>query len=82
MRHVLCVDATGVYRLKDVIKMFANQKTAIILSGVNERVLKDLEKGDIYSVLIHENITGSIEDASARAIQIMEKEIYSLPEPK
>ncbi|MCB0493474.1 MAG: STAS domain-containing protein, partial [Cyclobacteriaceae bacterium] len=34
MRHVPFIDATGVYRLKEVIKQFSNQKVSIILSGV------------------------------------------------
>jgi len=72
MRHVLFIDATGIYRLKEVIKNFEDKKTAIILSGVNEKVMEDLEKGDIFSVLSRENITDSIEKASERAIQIIE----------
>lgn len=71
MRHVLFIDATGMYRLKEVIKKFARQNTTIILSGVNKAVLKDLEKGEIYTVLGDENITDSIEKAAVRASQII-----------
>lgn len=76
MRHVLFIDATGVYRLKEVIKKFEDENTAVILSGVNKRVLADLEKGDIYSVLPPENLTESIEKASEKAAQlILEKNL-------
>ena len=71
MRHVLFIDATGLYRLKEVIKKFDEENTAVILSGVNERVLADLEKGEIYSVLPSKNLTDSIEKASERASQII-----------
>ncbi len=71
MRHVLFIDATGIYRLKEVIKKFKEENTAVILSGVNERVLADLEKGDIYSVLSSKNLTENIENASERASQII-----------
>lgn len=71
MRHVLFIDATGIYRIKEVIKKFEEQKTAVVLSGVNERVLRDLEKGDIYSVLSKENFAATIEEASERASQII-----------
>ena len=71
MRHVLFIDATGIYRLKEVIKKFKEENTAVILSGVNERVLADLEKGDIYSVLSAKHLTENIDNASERASQII-----------
>ncbi|HLW33250.1 MAG TPA: SulP family inorganic anion transporter, partial [Aequorivita sp.] len=72
MRHVPFIDATGIYRLKEIIRKFADQNTHIILSGVNKKVLVDLEKGDIYSVLIPDNFADSIEDAVKRATHILE----------
>ena len=72
MRHVPFIDATGIYRLKEIIKKFADQNTHIILSGVNRKVLTDLEKGDIYSVLTPDNFAHSIENAVERASHIME----------
>lgn len=73
MRHVPFIDATGIYRLTEIIKKFAEQKTAIILSGVNENVLRELEKRNIYSVLKKENLTDSIENASLRAFEIIKE---------
>lgn len=72
MRHVPFIDATGIYRLKEIIKKFAGQNTHIILSGVNKKVLADLVKGEIYSVLPPDNFADSIEDAVNRAAHILE----------
>lgn len=71
MRHVPFIDATGIYRLIEVMKTFAKQNTDVILSGVNKKVLSDLEKADIYTIIPKENITDSIEMASKRAQQII-----------
>src|SRR5690554_2311960 len=67
MRHVPFVDATGIYRLFEIIKKFADQNTHVILSGVNDKVLSDLEKADIYTILHKKNITPSIDLATERA---------------
>ena len=71
MRHVPFIDATGIYRLFEIIKKFANQNTHIVLSGVNNNVLSDMEKAGIYSLLHKENITSSIELAADRANDII-----------
>ncbi len=71
MRHVPFIDATGIYRLFEIIKKFANQNTHIVLSGVNDKVLSDMEKAGIYSLLHKENITSSIELAAERANDII-----------
>ncbi|MEP2669412.1 MAG: SulP family inorganic anion transporter [Cyclobacteriaceae bacterium] len=71
MRHVPFVDATGVYRLKEVIKQFNVQKVTIILSGVNEKVKEDLMKADIYSVLGKDNLLDNITGSLARANEVL-----------
>ncbi len=70
MRHVPFIDATGIYRLLEIIKKSIDQNTHIVLSGVNNKVLFDLEKAGIYSILHKENITSSIEMAAERAKHI------------
>src|SRR5690554_3508140 len=72
MRHVPFIDATGIYRLKEIIRKFADQNTHIILSGVNKKDIVDMEKGYIYSVLIPDNFAESIEDAVKRTTHILE----------
>jgi SulP family sulfate permease len=71
MRHVPFVDATGIYRLKEVIKKLTHHGTAIILSGVNEKVREDLEKADIYTILNRENLLDNIDRAIERALQLL-----------
>lgn len=73
MRHVLFVDATGIYRLQEVIKKFEKENTTIVLSGVNKSVLSDLERADIYSIIPPENFAESIEMAILRASEIISK---------
>ncbi len=72
MRHVPFIDATGIYRLMEIIQKFADQNTHVILSGVNPKVLSDLQKAHIYSILHKENITPSIEVAAERAKHLIE----------
>lgn len=79
MRHVLFIDATGVFRLKEIISKFTSQGRWIILSGVSLQVLEVLEKGDIYSVLDKDNIVRTLESAAKRSEEILE-EMSSLQE--
>ncbi|HRK55500.1 MAG TPA: SulP family inorganic anion transporter [Cyclobacteriaceae bacterium] len=74
MRHVPFIDATGIYRLKEVIKQFNSKKVNIILSGVNAKVLEDLEKADIYSVLEKKNLLRHISGSITRANAILTEE--------
>jgi SulP family sulfate permease len=73
MRNVPFVDATGIYRLKEMIKQFANQNVSIILSGVNSKVKADLEKNDIYTVLSKDNLLDNINDSMKRANEILKQ---------
>lgn len=71
MRNVPFIDATGIYRLKEVIRKFYHQGTVVILSGVNTQVFSDLEKADIYAVLGKDNLLRSITESLDRAKQII-----------
>lgn len=44
MRNVPVIDATGLHTIKDVLKMCENDKTRMILSGVQPNVLQELQK--------------------------------------
>lgn len=72
MRNVLFIDATGIYRLKEMITKFKDQGRVIILSGVSPEVENELEKGEIYSVIDKKNVTPNIEQAIIRARQVLE----------
>ena len=74
MRHVPFIDATGTYRLKEVIKRFTAQKVKIILSGVNENVMEELIKADIHSVLGKGNLLGHISGSLERAKEVLQEE--------
>lgn len=75
VRYIPFIDATGVYRLKELIKHFNDQKIQIIISGANPSVLKELEKGMIYSVLSEQNMISNIEEAIERAKDILNSNI-------
>jgi SulP family sulfate permease len=71
LRSVPFIDATGIYRLKEIIRHFNQQNVTTILSGVNENIKKDLEKADIYSVMAPENLLSHIDFAMARAKELL-----------
>lgn len=73
MRNVPFIDATGIYRLKEMIKQFEAQKVTILLSGVNAQIKEDLEKADIYAVLSKANLLDNINDSINRANEILNK---------
>lgn len=71
VRNVPFIDATGIYRLKEIVKQLASEKVSVLLSGANEQVKADLEKADIYSVLDKENFLVNVNDSLIRAEEIM-----------
>jgi sulfate permease, SulP family len=74
MRHVPFIDATGIYRLKEIIRHFNGKNVRTILSGVSEQIREDLEDADIYSVMPRDNLLKNIEDSMIRANQIISSE--------
>lgn len=74
MRNVPFIDATGIYRLKEIIRDFDNHHIKTILSGVNDPVKNDLEKAGIYDVLNPQNILSNISDSIALAQELLRKE--------
>lgn len=71
MRHVLFIDATGVFRLKEIISQFKSKGRIIVISGVNDQVLESLEKGEIFNVMDKNNVVPDLESAAKRAEQIL-----------
>lgn len=74
LRNVPFIDATGVYRVKDIVRQFGNKRVTTILSGVRPNIKEDLESADIYSVMPRENLVSNILAAVERARVIVEKE--------
>ncbi len=63
MRHVPFIDATGLHNFKDVIKALKNSGTNIILSGVNKRVIHDLETYHMLQMIGNSNVFDSFKGA-------------------
>ena len=74
MRKVPFIDSTGVHNLTNLCEMSRKENIQIVLSGVNEKVQKVLEKtGFLYTLIGEENICPNINVALERAKNIVEK---------
>lgn len=71
MRKVPFIDSTGIHNLTSLCKMSQKEKITIVLSGVNEKVHKTLEKSGFYELLGKQNICPNINVALDRAKEIM-----------
>ncbi len=67
MRHVPFIDSTGLHNFKDVIKVLKNSGTTIILSGVNERVMKDLNTYNFIQIIGENQIFDTFKTAVVSA---------------
>jgi len=65
------MDSTGAHNLKNLIKSAQKDKVQILLSGVNENVHAVLEKNGIVELLSSENVCSNINEALARAEEIV-----------
>ena len=63
MRKVPFIDSTGIHNLTTLCEMSQKENIHIILSGVNEKVYKVLEKSGFYELLGEENICSNINEA-------------------
>ncbi len=73
MRKVPFIDSTGIHNLTNLCRMSKKEKITIVLSGVNEKVYKVLEKSGFYELLGEENICDNINTAIERANDIIRK---------
>ena len=71
MRKVPFIDSTGVHNLTTLCEMSQKDNIHIVLSGVNEKVHKVLEKSGFYTLLGEENICPNINIALERAKEIV-----------
>lgn len=67
MRKVPFIDSTGIHNLTNLCVMSQKENIHIILSGVNEKVHKVLERSGFYELLGEDNICGNINEAVAKA---------------
>lgn len=71
MRKVPFIDSTGIHNLTSLCRMSQKDKITIVLSGVNDKVHRTLEKSGFYELLGQENICPNINVALDRAKQII-----------
>jgi len=71
MRHVPFIDSTGLHNLESVIKTLIHAKTTVILSGVNNSVLKDLKKYKLIALIGDNHVFDSFEEAINHAKEIV-----------
>ena len=71
MRRVPFIDSTGIHNLENLCRMSQKEKITIVLSGVNEKVHKVLERSGFYELLGEENICPNINVALERAKQLV-----------
>jgi len=73
MRKVPFIDSTGIHNLTNLCEMSMRENIHIILSGVNPKVHKALEKSGFYELLGKENICSNINEAVAKATEEIKK---------
>lgn len=71
MRKVPFVDSTGIHNLTNLCEMSHNEGIEVVLSGVCEKVHKQLEKARFYDILGNKNICSHINLALERANEII-----------
>lgn len=71
MRKVPFVDSTGIHNLTNLCEMSHNEDIEVVLSGVCEKVHKQLEKARFYDILGNKNICSHINIALERANEII-----------
>ena len=71
MRKVPFVDSTGIHNLTNLCEMSHNEGIEVVLSGVCEKVHKQLEKARFYYILGNKNICSHINLALERANEII-----------
>lgn len=73
MRKVPFIDSTGIHNLTNLCVMSQKENIHIILSGVNDKVHKVLERSGFYELLGEDNICSNINKAVAKAWESVEK---------
>ncbi len=63
MRHVPFVDLTGIKNLKEVIINLQNEKTIVVLSGIQNSVQQDLKKFGVLELIDKQQVFYNFEDA-------------------
>jgi len=73
IRNVPAIDATGLHVLQDLYKKCLKDKTQLIFSGVLEQPLSVLKQSGFLHEVGSENVCSSIDNALARAKEILDE---------
>ncbi len=73
MRHVPTIDASGLSALENVFQRCRKDGTKIILSDIQSRLLEKIKKADMFRYLEEQNIQPTIDQALARAREVVGK---------
>lgn len=71
MRKVPFIDSTGIHNLTNLCRMSQREGITIVLSGVNPHVHATLEKAGFYELLGKDNICSNINEALAKAGELV-----------
>ncbi|MDR0962251.1 MAG: sulfate permease [Mediterranea sp.] len=71
MRRVPFVDSTGIHNLANLCRMAEREKTVVVLSGVNPKVHRDLQKAGFCELIGKDNICPNINAALERARELL-----------
>ncbi|MCQ2057271.1 MAG: sulfate permease [Bacteroidaceae bacterium] len=71
MRKVPFIDSTGIHNLTNMCAMCRQMGVQVVLSGVNERVMKVISDSGLAEILGNENICSHINKALERAREIV-----------
>lgn len=74
MRKVSFIDSTGIQNLEQLYLRSKRCGMTLVLSGVNERVFKTLEKAGLVTMIGKENVRNHINGALARAEELVASE--------
>ena len=73
MRKIPFIDSTGIHNLTNLCEISRKEGIHIILSGVNPKVHKVLERSGFNEMLGKENICSNIHEAIEKAQDFLEK---------
>lgn len=73
MRRVPFIDSTGIHNLTNLCEMCQRDNIHVILSGVNEKVHRVLEKSRFYDLLGKDNICPNINVALEKAQEVLHR---------
>ncbi|MDA3908173.1 MAG: SulP family inorganic anion transporter [Sulfurimonas sp.] len=77
MRHVSFIDLTALHNFQQTIKLLKDNGTAVLTSGTNDNVFKDLQKHKIVSLIGEEYMHRTFARAVAQAKTIHQTIVYS-----